>query len=1053
MDPMLDALREVAATVTVHPARIPLVSTVTGETGLPDDPGYWVAQVRRPVRFLDAVRRLTAEGVTRFVEVGPDAVLTGLAAAVAGPSAVYAPVSRRAEDEPRTLLTALARLYVSGRPVDWAALYAPFAVRPVALPTYRFQRSRYWVDNVPSAAGDAAHPLLGATTRLAGTDTLVLTGRLGTGTHPWLAGHVVHGSTVFPGAGFVELAVRAGDEAGCARLDELTFETPLVFDGEAGVTVQAEVEAPDATGRRRFTVHSRPDGTGTWRQHVSGILSPGAAGPVPAGSASDGSGQWPPAGATPIDLTGWYPARAADGLAYSQVFQGMTAAWHRGDEVFAEVRLPEPERDAAAGYALHPAVLDAAWQAVAHTAAAAGGPVLPFAVTGVEVYATGATDVRVRLAPAGNGMLGVELTDPAGNPVARVGALAVRPATPPAVAAAGPADALHRLDWTPIATPAGVPATGWQVAGPDPDGLAAALGVPLTTGLSEAAVVVLPCGGGTGPDAVREQTHRALARLHEWLAGDRTGSTLVVVTRGAVAAGGAVGDLAGAAVWGLVRSAQAEHPGRIVLADVDATAVSATALPGLLGTGEPQLAVRNGVAHVPRLARVPLPPAGPPAFGDGTVLLTGATGGLGRRVARHLVARHGVRDLLLVSRRGPAADGGLVAELTGLGARVELVACDLADRGAVEALLAGRALTGVVHAAGVLSDGVVGSLTPQRLDLVLRPKVDAAWHLHELTAGHPLSAFVLFSSASGVLGAPGQANYGAANAYLDALAEHRRGAGLPGVSLAWGLWHTGDGMGAGLDDTGLRRLAGQGVRPLAESEGLALLDAATARPEPLLLPLHLDPAAIAGELPPLMLGLARSLPVRRESAAASAATTGGGGLRDRLAGLDRAAAEELVLDLVRAEAAKLLGHPGPEHVEPERAFSELGFDSLAAVGFRNRLVLLTGRQLSATLIFDYPNALALARELTGALVPETATAAGGPSPDDEIRAVLGTLTPDRLREAGLLDTLLALAGAGTAPPVEPGGTAATAIDDMDTDLLISRVWESVSTSDDAIREK
>ncbi|MBM4796769.1 SDR family NAD(P)-dependent oxidoreductase [Streptomyces sioyaensis] len=280
-------------------------------------------------------------------------------------------------------------------------------------------------------------------------------------------------------------------------------------------------------------------------------------------------------------------------------------------------------------------------------------------------------------------------------------------------------------------------------------------------------------------------------------------------------------DLAGAAVCGLVRSAQAEHPDRIVLVDVDANvaadvdvdvaadadmdaigeALSPAALSDVLGMAEPQVALHKGSLFVPRLVR-----AGVPAVGvaeglkgvgasDGTVLLTGGTGGLGVVLARYLVSVCGVRRLVLVSRRGGAAEGAgdLVSSLLGLGAAsVELVACDVADRGELAGVLAGIPeefpLCGVVHAAGVLDDGLVGSLSVERLGAVLRPKVLGGWNLHELTSGLALDAFVVFSSAAGVLGVPGQGNYAAANAFLDGLVELRVAGGLCGAALAWGLW-------------------------------------------------------------------------------------------------------------------------------------------------------------------------------------------------------------------------------------------------------------------------
>jgi acyl transferase domain-containing protein/acyl carrier protein len=1039
MEPMLAAYRAAAESVTFHPPRLAVVSTVTGEPAGAElcDPEYWVRQVRRPVRFLDAVRTLARHGVTRFVEVGPGAVLAGLVAGCLDePATVVTPVARRDTDESRELLGALARLHVSGTPVDWRALFDARDARLVSLPTYAFQRDRYWMDSVgSSAAGGTGHPLVGAAVELAGTGGVVLHGRLSAGTLSWLADHVVRGSVLFPGTGFVELALRAGDEVGCGRIEELTFEAPLVLPPGGAVRVQVEVSGPDKQDSRTFAVHSHVDG-GRWHRHATGVLV------ASTGEPRFELTQWPPAGGTRVPLDGWYAGLAESGIAYGPAFQGLQAVWRDGDDVYAEVSLPEASD--ADFYSIHPAVLDAAWQAVAHSAAADDGPVLPFGANGVELYATGATDLRVRVRPGAGSGLTIEVTDPAGRPVAVVESLTVRSVDTVSAEPVGePATdgQLLRIEWRQAAAPP-PPAreVRWHVVGPDPWGLTNALGAPLSVGLDAvdgADVVVLPCGGGADADTAIDQTRRLLGLLQAWLADERLASaTLVVVTSGAMSTGSEdVTDLAGAAAWGLVRSAQAEHPGRIVLVDLDAGSVAA--LPLALATGEPQLAVRDGIPHVPHLATAPsIPDSARAGFGAGTVLVTGALGALGGPVARHLVAGHGVRHLLLVSRRGPAAPGAteLGAELTALGASVTVIACDTADRDELAAVLAAvpdaHPLTGVVHAAGVVADGLIESLTPDRLDQVLRPKMAAAWHLHELTESLDLSAFVVFSSASGVLGAPGQANYAAANGYLDGLAAHRRALGLPGQSLAWGLWETG--MGGELTDGDLRRLASAGIAPLTVESGLFLMDTASELPDAVLLPIRLDVTALGGEdTPALLRGLDRT-PSRRVADTTPAGPPGGV-LRERLAGLSAHDRDALLLGLVRTEAAKLLGHAGPEAVEPERAFNELGFDSLAAVSLRNKLTVHTGLRLPATLLFDYPNAVVLAAHLGVELAPEAAE----PDAEVRIRAALRSIPLGRLRDAGLLDSLLGLAGLA-ADELED-----TSIDDMDTDKLISMAFEAV----------
>ncbi len=455
-----------------------------------------------------------------------------------------------------------------------------------------------------------------------------------------------------------------------------------------------------------------------------------------------------------------------------------------------------------------------------------------------------------------------------------------------------------------------------------------------------------------------------------------------MVTTGATStAGETVTDLAGATVWGLLRSAQSEHAGRIVLIDTDGTDVP----DALLASGEPQAAVRGDAVLVPRLARVVgNRPAGrwghlpavagggwaqpdhrPALDPDGTVLITGGTGSLGALFARHLVTEHGIRHLLLTSRRGLAASGAeeTAAELTALGAEVTVAACDASDRAAVAELLAGipasRPLTGVVHTAGVLDDGLITSLTPERLAAVLRPKVDAAWHLHELTREMKLGAFVLFSSIAGVVGGPGQSNYAAANVFLDALAQRRAAEGLPATSLAWGLWEQDSGMSGHLDDVDLKRIARSGFRPVTAAQGTALLDVALELGEPAVVATPLDLGVLRAQpaQAPVVLASLVRVPVRRAARNSDAVD---GSLADRLTGLTPEEQRRVVLEVVLAEIAGVLGHAPGTGIDVEQAFPSLGFDSLTSVELRNRLGAAAGVKLPPTVVFDHPTPTGLA---------------------------------------------------------------------------------------------
>ncbi|WP_396448209.1 beta-ketoacyl synthase N-terminal-like domain-containing protein, partial [Actinomadura sp.] len=1291
MDPMLEEFGRVVAGLSF---RAPTIEGLPAEVA---DPAYWAAHVREPVRFLDTVRDLRSRGANRWLELGPDGVLTALAQRIVDEDGhVFAAAMRAGRAETEALLTALATLWTAGTTVDWRTLLAAWGGRVTpALPTYPFQRRRYWLPAGGAAPdGSAGHPLLDTAADLAGTGGHLLTGRLSLATHPWLADHVVDGHVLLPGTAFVELAVRAADAAGCSAVEELTVHTPLVIPESGAVSVQVGVTAPDDAGRRSVTVHSRPaaDDAAPWTRHATGTVGDAMGNAVGDADGPDAEPltQWPPPSAEPIDIGGFAEERAAAGLAYGPLFQGLRAAWRAGDAVYAEIAFPGDEAEARR-YGLHPALLDAALHPLRFLDAdGAGGLALPYAWTGVRLLASGATALRVRL--TGDGPIRLTVADDTGQPVAAIGGLTLRPLEPGRLRGPGDGD-LFDVSWEPLPLA--------------PDGSAAPEG--------GAEVVRCPDAPAADPAAAaRTAVAWALAEIQRELAGDAD-RPLAIVTRGAAAAApGDDADPAMAAVLGLARSAQSENPGRFVLVDVDGDPASdaavGAAVAAALRAGEPQLAIRGGEALVPRLTRtaaggpalvppadggpwrlevagdgaledrlalVPAPQAdlepgqvrigiraagvnfrdalhalgmypgeitlggegagivletgpgvtgfapgdrvmglveggfGPVAvadarmlaplpdgwtfaqgasvpvvfltayyaltdlaglragerllvhaaaggvgtaavqlarhlgaevyatastgkhgavaalgvppgrvadsrtlgfadrfldatggegvdvvlnalahehtdaslrllprggrfvelgktdvrdpaavaarhpgvryrafdlaeagperigamlgellrlfrdgvlapppvrawdvrsapeafrfvsagrhvgkvvltvpadrpYGAGAVLVTGATGALGSLVVRHLADAHGVRDFLLVSRRGPDAPGAaeLAAELAGRGARAEFAACDAGDRAALARLLAGRALSAVVHVAGAVDDGVITAQTPDRFDAVACPKADAAWHLHELTAGTDLAAFVLFSSAAGVLGNPGQGNYAAANAFLDALARRRRAAGLPATSIAWGLWAADSAMTRDLGAAHARRTERDAMVALDPAAALPLMDAAVADPaRPAPVAARFDTAAPSAAAPPPMLAaLHRGRTVRRSAAAHPA-----GGLARTLAGLGDPERDELLLDLIRRRVMDVLGFT---ELDPARlrssTFKELGFDSLTAIDFRNALAAATGLRLPATLVFDYPTPAGLAprlRELLSEAAgdpPRAAHAPGAP---------------------------------------------------------------------------
>jgi acyl transferase domain-containing protein/NADPH:quinone reductase-like Zn-dependent oxidoreductase len=1343
VEPVLAEFGAVAGRLSFGKPQLPVISNLTAALASPEelcDPDYWVAHMREPVRFADGIAALRDEGVTWFLEAGPGGVLSGLVTQAAGAGEVLAvPALRADQNEERSLVQALARLHAAGAGVHWAGLFAGTGARRVDLPTYPFQRERFW-PRPGGGAGDVAaagltaarHPLLGAAVELADDGEVVFTGRLLVRDQPWLADHVVGGMNLFPGTGFLELAVRAGDEVGCGQVRELTVTVPLPLPGDAAVVVQVRAAAPDQDGTRRVRIFARPQDAGAaWTEHACGVLAPGRD-----GEGFD-AGRWPPDGTTAVDLDGFYGRTG-----YGPAFQGLRAVWQRPDEAFAEVELPACTAGDAGLFGLHPALLDAVLHAAGFAHAADRDPLeplLPFSWGGVSLHAAGASWLRARITRLGEGTVSVTAVDAAGAPVISVESLALRP--PPVPQAAGGAAGLLRLDWIPVpdadakvadADASDAEAPGAAAADPVVVLDAAVLTAQPPVGWleevtgREAAVVVSVPGGG--PEQVSAACAGMLGVLQEWLAQDRlAGVPLVVVTRGAVSGE----DLAAAAVRGLARSAQAEHPGRLVLADVQGGS-GPLPVAAMLAAGEDQFVVRDGVLLAGRLAPLPagmVPPAGTPwrldcpargsldglalvpcpelagplgpgqvrlevraaglnfrdvlnalgmypgqagplgaeaagivtqtgpgvtsvaagdkvmgmaagGFGpvavtderlvtpvpagwswpqaasvplvfltayyalvdlaglrpgesvlihagtggvgmaavqlathlgaqvyataspgkqhvlrelgvpasriassrdtgfeeqfraasggrgvdvvlnslagdltdaslrllasggrflemgktdirsgvpgyrafdlgeagadriavmlaeltglfaagalellpvtcwdvrkaaeafrfmsqarhtgkivltmparwdpDGTVLITGGTGGIGRELARHLAAAHGVRHLLLASRRGGHAPGAadLAAELTAAGVQVTIAACDVADPDQVAALLAEvpgeHPLTAVIHAAGVLDDGVIGSLTPQRLDTVLAAKAQSAWHLHELTQDLDLAAFIMFSSAAAVLGSPGQGSYAAANQVLDALAARRARHGQPAQSLAWPAWDLPGGV----------------------QRGLALFDVAITTGQPGLVWLEPGAATFAGGpggMPPPLL---RELTRVGRRAAASGPAGAAAELAGQLAAMPAAQRDRHLIRLIQVHVAAVLSDAHAAQVDPGSEFRGLGLDSLTGVEFRNRLAAATGLSLPATLIFDYPTPAALARHIVRELDPG---AGGGPdagADDSEIRSLLASVPIARLREAGLLEQLLVLSAA--VGPSVPGG-ADESIDEMGVDELV-----------------
>ncbi|WP_344646451.1 SDR family NAD(P)-dependent oxidoreductase, partial [Streptomyces durmitorensis] len=1029
MDPLLPDLAAGFTNITPTRTDTAFYSTVTGELteGTDLDGGYWCRNLRKTVRFDQALTRLLDDHHTTYIEISAHPVLSmPLTNAAAEHDGIVIGTLTRNHGSLAQLLRNLSLLHVQGHPTPWDQIL-PTPTGQVLLPTYAFQHEHFWLDptHTPQDTTSlglhaSAHPWLGAATALANGEGHLLTGRLSPAQHPWLTDHTVYNTPLLPGTGLLDLAFAAAREVGAAGVGELTLTEPLVVRDAVRIQV---VVGPELDGRRSLAVYSQSEDSlgGVWRRHATGDLV--AVSPDD-GSGSDALTQWPVAGAERVELDGYYDRFETQGLGYGPAFRGLRELWRDGDRAFGLVRLPE---EAGPGeFGVHPALLDAALHVIAALRDGDDSVVLPFEWSGAELLAGGGTELRVEVElDRAASVARIRAVDTAGHPVLSVRELRLREVTSDQIRVAERVEHLYRVAFEPLRQAGADVATAGDDGADVLDGavvlgdrseLGAALGLDTAADVDEllagesvpGLVLVDATRSVAGESGATQVATAALTTLQSLLGEPRLASTaLVWVTRRAV--GDGVADLAHSPLWGLVRAAANEYSERSLrLVDLDAGVVDAELLEQAVAVeGEPEIVLRDGHILVARLTRTEQPeqpeqpgqpgqldqPQAPRFDLDGTVLITGGTGELGRQLATHLVREHGIRHLTLTSRRGAEAPGAeeLVAALTEAGAdTVDLRACDISDHQQTAALIGAleRPLTGVFHLAGTLDDGLITAQTPQRLEKVLAPKVDGALHLHTLTADHDLAAFVLFSSAAGIFGTAGQSTYAAANTFLDALAERRHAQGKVATSLSWGLWQqAGIGMTAHLGDTELAEIRRQGIGSLSEAEGLRLLHAALAQPHAHLAPVKLELAELqrsadrGGEVTPRFRGLVR--PRLRQAGRAAARPSA---LRDRLAALSAAQRHQDLTRLVCDEAAIVLGVSDAAGLGPDQVLKDLGIDSVMAVELRRRLSAATDTALPATLAFDYPTPTAIAGLLLDKL--------------DLTNAPQRTATPRRTRRAG-----------------------------------------------------
>jgi acyl transferase domain-containing protein len=1118
MEPMLAAFEAVVGKADLQAPRIRLVSNVTGRIADPKEitrTDYWRRHVREPVRFAQGMQTLVEEGCRVFLELGPSPVLLGMARqSIEASDALWLSTLRPNGNDWAESLGSLQALYHAGAAIDWKGLDRDYAHRKISLPTYPFQRERFWVESEGGARHPRSgrpivdpgnrHPLAGVALSSPAIEGSVFETVLSARQPLYLMDHQACGRVILPAAAYVEMALAAArqlfGESAC-RVDDLILHEALVLELDAETKVQLIFRSSEGNADtfEVFSNSAERERPGTWVRHAVGRVSKTAEGEQFENKAADFEAIRNRC-AESVDIKAYYERLGDQGPKPGPAFSNLCTLLRGNKESLAEIRLPESPVSTDAGYCFHPALLDACLQTAAQATVPASDAVaddevlLPIGIECVRVIRDAPNTLwshaRLRSTSdheARTFVMDLAIFDQHGDAVGSVAGFKVKRVHRSRLEDGRPEsgrDWLFEVQWRKMPPTRTVATEGghrlnrpgtWLILA-DEQGVGETLRAQLAK-LGQKSVLAKPGSAflsqGENQYLVNPANRADMARLveesgitpamplrgvvHLWslnsahfdrmsaddlaraqLLGCGAALHLVhalvslkmepaprlwLVTRGvqAVTESSMAVHAAMAALWGLGRVIAAEHPElgcqRIDLdpEDQDADALFEVLCHGESNEGE--IAFRHKAPLTPRLVVSNPAPQGSssalpkmlPLRSDGSYLVTGGFGGLGLETARWM-AQQGARNLILMGRREPGPDAKAVLDdLARHGVKIAIENGDVSDEAQLIGIISRIAksmppLRGIIHAAGVLDDGVLLQQTWPRFERVMAPKVQGAWNLHRLTLSHDLDFFVLFSAAAAVIGSPGQGNYAAANAFMDALAHQRKAMGVPALSINWGPW-SGVGMAARLDTKDSERWRNRGMRPIALDRGMRALGEmlGVSRAQVVAMPVDWSRFLASSSLGQSSAFFAEVSPESQKAADSSPLA---GDLVARLSAEPPVRRLAVLEELVESAASRALGIVNGKPLDPRRPLHEMGLDSLMSVELRNALAAPLRRTLPSTLLFDYPTIESLAWHLAKDVL-NLELAAGRETPDAAAAASSDWKDLDALTESEAEALLLA----------------------------------------------